>query len=299
MTVRYDPVVRMIPVKQIHVLNPRDRSKKKFSQIVNNIARLGLKKPVTIAYAGGKGDETRYNLVCGQGRLEAYIALEQPEIPAIAVEGTKEELLLMSLAENLARRQHSTVELVRQISLMKKRGHSHSDIARKTDLDVTYVKGILQLLDRGEERLLQAVEAGQLPVSIAVTIATTDDKGIQRALQEAYERHDLKGKALLRARRLIESRRTRGKRRHGAHLKGTESPVTTEKLLKTYQDETTKQKLIVQKAKICETRLLFAVSALKQLFRDEHFVTLLRAEHLDTLPEFLAGQIYGSPSHGG
>jgi ParB family chromosome partitioning protein len=50
--------------------------------------------------------------------------------------------------------------------------------------------------------------------------------------------------------------------------------------------------MIVQKAKICETRLLFAVSALKELFQVDHFVTLLRAEGLDTLPQFLADQVY-------
>ncbi len=298
MTVRYDPVVRMIPVKQIHVLNPRDRSKKKFSQIINNIATLGLKRPVTVAHAGGTNGDARYTLVCGQGRLEAYLSLEQSEIPAIIVEGTKEELLLMSLAENLARRQHSTVELVRKIAVMKKRGNTHGEIARKTDLDITYVRGILQLLDRGEERLLQAVEKGQLPVSIAITIATTDDKGIQRALQEAYESHDLRGKSLLKARRLLETRRSRGKSRHGGTRKAPDRQVTTVGLLKTYKDEALKQKLIVQKAKICETRLLFAVSALKQLCRDENFVTLLRAEQLDTLPQYVADQIYGSGTNG-
>ena len=44
MNVHYDPHVRMIPVTQINVLNPRDRGKKKFAQIIDNIAKLGLKK---------------------------------------------------------------------------------------------------------------------------------------------------------------------------------------------------------------------------------------------------------------
>ena len=136
MTVRYDPQVRMIPVAQINVLNPRDRGKKKFAQIIGNIAKLGLKQPVTVAAAEPKDGEPRYDLVCGQGRLEAYRALGQTEIPAIVVEGTREELLLMSLAENLARRQHSTVELVREIRALKDRGYTPAEIARKTDLDV-------------------------------------------------------------------------------------------------------------------------------------------------------------------
>jgi ParB family chromosome partitioning protein len=283
----------MIPVKQINILNPRGRGKKKFAQIVTNIAMLGLKKPVTVSHVSGTNGDARYDLVCGQGRLEAYLQLGQEEIPAILAYGTKEELMLMSLAENLARRKHSTVELVHEISLMKGRGHSNADIARKVDLDVTYIRAVLQLLAKGEERLLQAVEKGQLPISIAITIATSDDKSVQRALQEAYERNDLRGRALLRARRLIESRRAKGKKPRGGRRNSSNLSVSTETLLKTFQTETMKQKMIIQKAKICETRLLFAVSAVKQLFQDDHFVTLLRAEGLDSLPQYLAEQVSG------
>jgi len=292
MTARHDAKVRMIPLARINVLNPRDRGKKKFAQITGNIAKLGLKRPVTVAEAEPKDGEPRYDLVCGQGRLEAFRALGQQEIPAIVVSGTREDLLLMSLAENLARRQHSAVELVRDIRALKDRGYSPAEIARKTDLDPTYVRGILQLLDRGEERLLQAMEKEQLPVNVAITIATSDDKAVQRALQEAYERNDLRGKSLLRARRLIEQRRAGGKRPRRGPRQASERPVSAEAVLRTFQQETLRQKMVVQKAKICETRLLFAVSALKQLFRDEHFVTLLRAEGLDTLPQYVAEQVH-------
>jgi ParB family chromosome partitioning protein len=292
MNIRYESVVRMIPIKQIEILNPRDRGKKKFAQITANIAKLGLKKPVTVAHIDGTNGDARYSLVCGQGRLEAYKSLGQEVIPALIVHGSKEDLLLMSLAENLARRAHSAVELLREIRSLKDRGYNNSQIASKTDLDVTYIRGILQLLAKGEERLLLAVEKEQLPLSIAITIATSDDKAIQRALQEAYERNDLRGKSLLRARRLIESRRARGKKINTGPRKRSAKPISTESLLKTFQEETLRQKMIVQKAKIFETRLLFAVSALKQLFKDDFFATLLRAEGLDTLPDYLAVQIY-------
>jgi ParB family chromosome partitioning protein len=291
MTVRHDPRVRMIPVAQINVLNPRSRGKTKFAQITGNIAKLGLKRPVTVAATEAKGGEPRYDLVCGQGRLEAYLALGQNEIPAVLVSGTREDLMLMSLAENLARRSHSATELVRAVRALKDRGYTLTEIARKTDLDPAYVRGVLVLLDRGEERLLVAVEKGQLPVSVAITIATSDDKAVQRALPEAYERNDLRGRALIRARRLIDKRRAAGKKpRRGPRPSG-ERPVSAEAVLKTFQQETVRQKLVVQKAKICETRLVFAVSALRQLFRDDHFVTLLRAEGLDSLPEYLAEQL--------
>jgi ParB family chromosome partitioning protein len=282
--------IQMIPMKQITVLNPRDRGKRKFGQIINNIAKLGLKKPVTVAHIDGKNGDAKYLLVCGQGRLEAYVALGQEEIPAIIVHGSKEDLLLMSLAENLARRQHSPVELVREISALKERGYSVQDIAKKTDLVATYVRGIIQLLAQGEKQLLNAVEKGQIPVSIAVIIATADDKTVQRALTEAYERNDLRGKALLRARRLIESRRIRGSRTRGAPKKEA-GKVSADSLLRTYREETIRQKLLVDKAKMCEARLMFAVTAVRQLFKEETFLSLVRGEGLDRVPQYLAEKV--------
>ena len=131
----------MIPVQQIHIMNPRARGKKKFDQIVSNIGTLGLKKPVTVTHVEGTNGDARYDLVCGQGRLEAYIQLGQELIPAILVKGTREDLLMMSLAENLARRSHSTIEMVRAINLLKEAGYKRQEIAQKIDLDATYVGG--------------------------------------------------------------------------------------------------------------------------------------------------------------
>ena len=67
MNTEIDLEIRMIPVKQINVLNPRSRGQKKFSQIVANIAKLGLKKPITVSVAEPVNGQQRYNLVCGQG----------------------------------------------------------------------------------------------------------------------------------------------------------------------------------------------------------------------------------------
>ena len=85
------------------------------------------------------------------------------------------------------------------------------DIARKVDLDVTYVNGMLRLLKRGEERLIHAVERRQLPLSVAISIAESADEEVQRAMTAAYEGGQLRGRALLKARRLLEQRRLYGK----------------------------------------------------------------------------------------
>jgi ParB family chromosome partitioning protein len=48
---------------------------------------------------------------------------------------------------------------------------------------------------------------------------------------------------------------------------------------------------LVKKSQLTEHRLLFIVSALKNIFRDENFLTLLRAEGLESLPAYLAEKI--------
>jgi ParB family chromosome partitioning protein len=285
--------VQMIPIDKITVPNPRSRGKKKFKQIIANIAQIGLKRPITVAEYQNVDGETRYLLGCGQGRLEAFESLGQSEIPAIVIQATKEDLMLISLVENLARRQPTTIEQVRKIADMRDHGDSPADIAGKAGLNVSYVNGILKLLAKGEERLLQAVEKEQIPLSVAITIASSNDGAVQRALAEAYEKKELRGKALLKVRRLVEERRSRGKAIHRGVRSRNNGDVSSEQLLKVYREETARQKAIVQKAKLCETKLVFAVSALKQLFQDDNFATLLRAESLDSMPQYLVAQIHG------
>ena len=57
--------------------------------------------------------------------------------------------------------------------------------------------------------------------------------------------------------------------------------------MQAYKRETTKQRVLVHKAKVCETRLLVISSALRQLFADEGLLAILRATALDKPPQFL------------
>jgi ParB family chromosome partitioning protein len=159
--------VEMIPLDQITVINPRVRNKKIFKEIISNIAEIGLKKPITVTRRD-EADGARYDLVCGQGRLEAYQVLGQSEIPALVVDADPEDCMVMSLVENLARRQHRAIDLLNDIQGLKRRGYSDTAISQKTGLHRTYVQGVNRLIEKSEHRLLRAVESGQIPVSIAV-----------------------------------------------------------------------------------------------------------------------------------
>ena len=288
------PDVQMISIEQINVLNPRSRNKLVFQGIVSNISNIGLKRPITVALRSQPIDGKVYDLVCGEGRLNAYVSLGQTEIPAIVNNVTREECFLMSLVENVARRMQSPVELLREVTTLKARGYTTTEIANKIDLAKSYVAGICHLLENGEERLLAAVEKGRVPVSVAMLISDSDEAGIQQALCDAYEDKTLRGRKLLAVRRLIEQRKTNGKRRKTSANKQKDGLPSAESLVSVYRQEADRQKLLVKKARLTENHLIFVVSALKKLFQDENFLTLLRAEGLETLPEYLGQRIHVS-----
>lgn len=284
------PEICMVLVHAINVLNPRARNRKVFNELVTSIAHLGLKKPITVSRRAGSGI---FDLVCGQGRLEAFIALGQKEIPAIVVEVEEEDCFVMSLVENLARRQHSSLELVTEIGALKQRGYSISEIAAKTDFSAEYVYAICYLLENGEERLINGVERGIIPHSIAMEIAKAKDGDVQDALAEAYEKKALPGNQMLAIRRIIEIRNTSGKggRSGGRGIPRNRSRATADLLVRAYRKETDRQKALVKKAALAQSRLLFIVNALRRLLGDEHFVTLLRAEGIQTMPVALAERL--------
>jgi ParB family transcriptional regulator, chromosome partitioning protein len=285
------PHVELIPIDKIRVLNPRERNHKVFQQIIDSISKVGLKKPITVSPYHSPDGETIYQLVCGQGRLEAYISLAQKKIPAIVIHASEEDRLIMSLVENLARRQHRPLELLQDIGELKKRGYSEADIASKVGLTREYIHSIVHLLEKGEERLLVAVEAAQIPLSVALIIAETDLEGAQEALAQAYEKGLLRGKKLLTAKRVIERRQRRGKGQFPIQSIKKQDPMSTDALVRAYQKETDRQHLMIKKANVTQSRLLFIVEAMRTLLRDENFLTLLRAESLSTMPSPIADLI--------
>ena len=263
----------MIPIDRITVINPRVRNKKIFKEIVSNIAELGLKKPITVTRRDD-ADGPRYDLVCGQGRLEAYQALGQHEIPALVVDADTEDCLVMSLVENLARRQHRAIDLLHDIEGLKRRGYNDTTIARKTGLTIEYVRGVLRLLEKGEHRLLRAVEAGQIPVSIAVEIAGATDTEMQAVLQQAYEKNLLRGHKLIAAKRLIEQRQRRGKGPRinaGQNGKRRERPLSSNALIRAYREDVDRKRLLIRKAETTRDRLVFVTEAAAQAVRRREF----------------------------
>jgi ParB family chromosome partitioning protein len=287
-----DEVV-LIPLDHIRIINPRFRDRKKFEKIINSIRNLGIKKPILVC----PRPDTRidgqpcYDLVCGQGRIEAFRALGYQEIPALVVEASKEDLLIMSLVENMARRFPSPGDLIVEIDRLKQAGYSNVAIGKKLDMNDTQVGGLLALRNAGEERLLSAAINEKIPLATAIEIARATSAEAQRELLAAYEDGRLSSAAIKCVRRLMMQRKTIGKGMH-SQIPGPKQPCpTADGMVTAFKKESQRQRSLVRKAKVCESQLMFITTAFRHLANDENFTNLLRAERLDTMPAFLAKKI--------
>ena len=280
--------IELIPVDRIKVLNPRERDCKKFREVVDSIGRVGLKQPIKVTRLNGSGGDAEYGLVYGQGRLEAFIALGEKEIPAIVADLSEEDSLLMSLVENVARRHHRPTELLREIGALRERGYSDAQIARKIGFSPKYVRGIRRLLEAGEERLLAAVETGKMPLNVAIDIAAADDGHVQQVLADAYETGALSGRQLIEAKRQVDQRQRYGKAPLSIQAKRSRIRTSSTELVRALRNQAQRQRLTIKRAEITASRLRLVVQGLHVLLADEHFVTLLRAENVHTMPAPLA-----------
>jgi ParB family chromosome partitioning protein len=290
--------LKVIPIEKIRILNPRARNQRNFNEIVKSIAQVGLKRPITVSPRSSDADTFEYDLVCGQGRIEAFVQLGQNEIPAMVIDAEESDCLVMSLVENCARRQHRAIDLLEDINSLRKRGYNDRDIADKIGVTQDYVRMISTLLGKGEERLVQAVEIGILPLNMAIEIAKSDDDEVQRALTQAYTEKKLRGRKLVAVRRLIDQRRRRGKHLHGQSFgrrDGAKRPLTSESMIRVYRQEADRQKLLIKKAEVTQNRLLFVIEAMRALREDKEFSQLLQTEKLASMPAFLEQQLSARP----
>lgn len=288
--------VEMIPIALINILNPRSRNKRVHRELIDNIRTIGLKRPITVSRRPpGKGPHA-YDLVCGQGRIEAYQALQQQEIPAFVIDASQEDCLVMSLVENVARRQHRPIDLMNEIRRLRERGHSDTQIAERIGVTPSWVNMIGGLLERGEEKLVTAVETGLIPISMATDIARGTEAEIQNLLTEAYEQ-GFRGKKLSTLRRLLEARTNKQKLVRANPLgerKSKKKRLTVADLRKIFEREAERRRLAMKKAEFTRERLIFATQALKELLSTPDFIRLLKAEQLSSVPRLIQTRIQES-----
>jgi len=277
---------QMIPIDHIRVVNPRSRDKKKFDEISSNIKNIGLKMAITVRVAEQRDGIQYYDLTCGQGRLEIFIKHRQKEIPAFVTEDTEKKSLLKSLVENLARTRSSATEQFSEICTLTERGYTIQQISDKVDLDFDFTCGVVHLIKHAEATLLNAVAAYRIPISLAVNISKLEEGAIQEAIAELYTQGKMNGRAVEYAIRLVQQRKIGAQCTQGNSVK--KRTITAESFKEEFDREIAKQQKAWKDLKLTEARLHSLEDVMRRLIKDDNFITLLRAENMNHIPETLA-----------
>jgi ParB family chromosome partitioning protein len=275
-------VIELISIEEINILNPRVRNQIIAEEIRQNILSVGLKRPITVASRKDTKNGKKYDLVCGQGRLEAFIDAGETKIPAIVREVSVEDAHIMSLVENIARRNGNALELLQSIKYLKSRGYEDDAIAAKTNLGKDYIRGIIRLLEQGEEYLVNAVEKGRIPLYQAMNIVTEDDVAVQKALAEAYESGALSGKKLVAVQRIISRRKHYGKSL--SVPKRDSAKVSAEDLIAAYEKVAKDKTRLLAQSNYIKHVLDYTCIALRKLLNDVHFTNQLKAVGMNEIP---------------
>jgi ParB family chromosome partitioning protein len=259
--------------------------------MVKNIKLVGLKRPITVRRSPHIA-ETLFDLICGEGRLDAFRMLGESDIPAVIIEADDKTCLVMSLVANIARYHHRPIESVRDVGRLHRRGYTVLEISEKIGHSADWVEMVVRLLARGEERVLSAALTGRIPASLAAEIALGKPSHAQSALLNACKGGKVRGKSLAAARLLLEP-----PRRPSAHRVVGRGPsakawrLSPANLIKLYELEIEKRQVHIEKFCDVENQLLLAVETLTNLLSNDSFSTLLQGEGLTSIPGVLASRI--------
>ena len=282
----------MIPVDKIKVINSRNRDQKQFALNVQSIEGNGQLKDIRVndKFFARSG---LYELICGEGRLIAHKRLGRSHIRAEVVTCTRKQAYLESLVENLARSRPGTMDFARELKNLHDEGWSFEEIAQVACRSVEYIRQYIQLVEKGEDRLIQGVEQEVFPMTFAVLVASSEDAAIQNVLMDAFDRGIVNCQNFARARAIINSRVDKRRRKNGQPRAGgyTVANLTTD-----IAHATQAKQSYVREAQDKETRLFALLDGLATLRKDAALVELLEAEGLSEQPD-LAGNYADAVAH--
>lgn len=273
-----------IKIDKIKIINPRERDPARFEENVASIQRLGLKRPIVVNTRFIK-EHGMYELVCGQGRIEAYQKLSFDTIPSLAVDVDRETALIMSIAENATRSTPPPIWFAQVIKGFADTGMPIEQIALILDRPPDKIRQYLQLISKGDKILIEAVERGTVSVSSALAIIVESDGDLQALLTRGIENRLFDFSEIPAVRKLIHAKM----KFYQDNAKRAEKPkyqnMTLDDLRKEIKKTLDKQEEFIRKSRRHENQLLVLTEDLKRLFADNEWITLLQSNGLDNYPK--------------
>jgi ParB family chromosome partitioning protein len=168
--------VRLVPLEQLR-RNP-DQPRKRFDdkdleELTNSVKQKGLIQPILVRPI--PGTPNAYQIVAGERRWRASQRAELKEVPVVVRELNDQEVLEISIIENVQRADLNAIEEARGYkALMEQFGHTQEDIAKVIGKSRSHVANTLRLLAL-PPRVRDMVYEGKLSAGHARAIASAPD----------------------------------------------------------------------------------------------------------------------------
>ncbi len=175
-------IITKIPVDQIdpNPYQPRmEFDPDALNELAESIRQNGVIQPITVH----RIDNHRYELISGERRLRASIIAGLDVIPAYIIDvKTKEELIELSLIENIQRETLNPIEIALGFKrLMDECNLTLDDISRKTGKDKSTISNFIRLLKLPEE-IQKSLVRDEITPGHARTLINIEDPDEQIAV---------------------------------------------------------------------------------------------------------------------
>lgn len=144
----------------------------KLNELAISIKENGVLQPIIVR----KSKVIGYELLAGERRFLASQRAGITEIPSIIRDYNDQEMMTLSILENLQRENLNPIEEARSLkNLQEKAGLTHEEISKILGKSRSYVTNLIRVLSLPKE-LLYLVEQGELSVAHARTLLGLSDE---------------------------------------------------------------------------------------------------------------------------
>lgn len=181
--------VLRISLDQIHAgpHQPRaDFDEARLGELAASIREAGVLQPIIV-----RPGATGYEIVAGERRFRAARIAGLAEIPAIVRRYSDDEVLVLSLVENVQRQDLNPIDkALAYRRLVSHLGTTQEEVARRLGLDRSSVANMIRLLDLPEE-IRELVRGGAISMGHARALLGLEDDLDKLSLAERIVKEDL------------------------------------------------------------------------------------------------------------
>lgn len=161
--------LRTIEIEEIDdVFIKRHRDRDGFSCLVESIEKIGLIIPITVL-----AKDDKYQLIKGQGRLEAHKRLGHKQIKAYVIEDMSEnEKIENWLVENAVRQHLSPYDRARLIYYEYQRFKDKETVANNLGINKYKIQEAIEFIEKASPNILKKVEDEQISFAPAQKIVS-------------------------------------------------------------------------------------------------------------------------------